>query len=235
MIDLLSSKISDYRYERKFVVDNDLFLQLNPVIQSHPAVFKPIFYKRQINNVYFDSFHFQSYKDNVNGLSKRLKVRIRWYGDTFGQAASPNLEFKLKVNHQIGKITFALPAMNVENGYDVEKIKRVISGADLPGPIRNYVLRLSPVLLNSYQREYYRSADLKFRLTVDEYVKMYRLRNYSNTFIDQSSMLKSKIIELKYSCKYDQDSHRVTSLFPFRLSKNSKYVRGIQSMWGFYE
>lgn len=235
MINVLSNKISGYRYERKFVIDNNLTLQLDPIIRSHPALFRPVFYKRQVNNIYFDSVHFQNYSDNINGLNKRLKVRIRWYKETFGKAENPNLEFKLRVNDRIGKILFSLPTINIREGLGAGEIKNALLGAKLPGPIRNYVLSLSPVLMNSYQREYYRSFDARYTLTVDEDLKFYRLRNHGNTFMAPSSVRIKNVVELKYPCDYDDDSHKITSLFPFRMIKNSKYVQGLHSTWGFYE
>lgn len=235
MINLLSGKIGEYRYERKFVIDNNLAFQVGPVIRSHPAVFRTIFYKRQINNIYFDDLNFQNYRDNTNGLHKRLKVRIRWYKNTFGRAESPNLEFKLRRSDQIGKVLFPLPAMNIQKGLGVREITRAILEAELPGPIRSYVLSLSPVLMNAYQREYYRSADARYTLTLDEDLKFCGLRDCKNSLNTFSSARIKNIIELKYPCHHDQDSHKVTTLFPFRLIKNSKYVQGLQSTWGFHE
>jgi hypothetical protein len=47
-----------------------------------------------------------SYWDNVSGLSKRVKVRIRWYGDLYGHIQSPILEFKIRNNTLGSKVSF---------------------------------------------------------------------------------------------------------------------------------
>ena len=159
---------------------------------------------------------------------KRLKTRIRWYGNTFGKVSHPSLEFKLKVIHQIGKLVFALPEINITKGYGINNLQKTISNANIPEPIKNYIFSLSPVLLNSYKREYYLSANAHYRLTIDENLISYKLRHHSNSFVNRSPASIKNILELKYACKYDENSHAVINAFPIRLSKSSKYVEGMQ-------
>ena len=38
------------------------------------------------------------------------------------------------------------------------------------------------------------------------------------------------IVELKYDTEHDEYANRISASFPFRLSKNSKYVNGIDQL-----
>ena len=55
------------RYETKFSI-----LHLNPneienIIKTHPAMFHEIYFKRNVNNIYFDNSDLTSFKDNIEG------------------------------------------------------------------------------------------------------------------------------------------------------------------------
>ena len=38
-------------------------------------------------------------------------------------------------------------------------------------------------------------------------------------------------MELKYNKKHDVNAHKISSHFPYRVTKSSKYVNGINSMY----
>ena len=85
------------RCERKFLVGDLSVDELEDVILHHPAIFRPIFSERFVNNIYFDSLEFISYHQSIEGLDQRKKVRVRWYGDLSGSIKNPILEIKKKV------------------------------------------------------------------------------------------------------------------------------------------
>jgi len=58
-----------------------------------------------------------------------------------------------------------------------------------------------------------------------------RIKKYNNTFVEKYHS-DAHIIELKYDIEDDKHAHSVASRFPFRLSKNSKYVTGIEYLFG---
>ena len=53
------------RYERKYKIENLSLPLVEQSVRLHPASFKKIFPDRQINNIYFDTADFRTYKDNV--------------------------------------------------------------------------------------------------------------------------------------------------------------------------
>ena len=94
MIELFD--IETWRYERKFVISELSQQEIELIIRFHPAMFSEIYHPRWVNNIYFDSFGAQNYRDNIEGLRNRVKVRIRWYGSFLEPAKEPMLEFKFK-------------------------------------------------------------------------------------------------------------------------------------------
>ena len=53
-------------------------------LHMHPAGFFSPYPERQVNNVYFDTWDYRAYAENLAGVSERSKVRYRWYGDSAG-------------------------------------------------------------------------------------------------------------------------------------------------------
>ena len=52
-----------------------------------------------------------------------------------------------------------------------------------------------------------------------------------NSFLNKLSDTYNVILELKYNMDNEDDSSYITEVFPFRLTKNSKYVVGIEKMY----
>lgn len=85
--------------------------------------------------------------------------------------------------------------------------------------------------MNSYSRSYYISNDNNYRITIDDNQSYYKIsknnNNFNKKFIDYNSI----VLELKYNDKNDDDVSLITQNFPFRMTKNSKYVNGIESVY----
>jgi hypothetical protein len=90
---------------------------------------------------------------------------------------------------------------------------------------------VSPTLLNSYKRRYFMSADNKFRITLDYNLLYHKIDKRFNTFnFKKPTADENKIIELKYGLQDDVLAHNISTEFPFRLNKNSKYVNGVNTL-----
>jgi len=84
-------------------------------LRNHPAVFGLDYPSRYVNNIYLDTNDYTHYWDNVAGLSKRIKVRIRRYGDSHGFIANPVLEFKIKDNMLGSKVSIPMDNINLDS------------------------------------------------------------------------------------------------------------------------
>lgn len=221
------NKKQNLRFERKFTCSGVSKSALIATIKSHPAFFREIHETRKINNIYLDTNDLEYYKLNVLGVSERKKVRIRWYGKTFRKPPKLKLEYKLKSGQLGDKWTFRLKKFKVKKGIDSEYLARQLQKSDLDNSVKEDIDTLFPTLLNTYKRTYFLSADKKFRLTLDEQMTYYYFDRKSNQFMFKVNQDSDYILELKYLPQYDNDARLITTQFPWRLSKSSKYVNGI--------
>ena len=214
------------RYERKFKIYSIPDIVEN-IIMLHPVMFKRIYYPRYVNNIYFDDAGMESFYANEMGAFQRKKYRIRWYGDLFGDLQSPTLEIKRKFGNLGDKQSFKLKGFILNSKITKSKILDVINNSEIPEYVKLKLRCIEPSLMNRYKRKYFISNDKRFRITIDSEITYYRINIRKNNFIEKYSEDSYTIIELKYDKNYDNDANSITNSFPFRLSKNSKYVNGL--------
>ncbi len=221
-----SEEFKEYRYEKKFVIRELEDYEIEKIIKQHPVAFSEIFYKRRVNNIYFDSMDMDYYNDNLSGTSDRLKIRIRWYGRLFGEI-KPLLELKIKRNELGRKISFPLKPFKFDREFSLEFFKKVLDKSDIQKWIVEEFKTHYPSLLNCYDRKYFISADKKYRATIDTNMKFFRIKNRNNLFLERINEKNTKILELKYAGKDYKKAEHITQHLPFRVSRSSKYISGI--------
>ena len=223
------SNESGYRFERKFFISHCSQHEVENMIRLHPSLFSEIFHQRFVNNIYFDSFNLNNYRDNMAGSSKRLKVRIRWYGECFGYIEKPVLEIKLKQGLLGKKISFPLRALKLDKTTNFFSLVNCMD--DSNGYMKTVLKSLYPTLLNRYSRKYYQSGNGHYRITVDTDQVFYRINNDRNVFLNKMTDDMSVILELKYDQAFDTHADLVTNHFPFRVTRSSKYIAGLQKVY----
>jgi len=216
------------RYERKFIVNRISVQGLEQVVLDHSSYFKEIYNQRYINNIYFDTHNLSHYYDNNIGRSQRKKVRIRWYGDFFGKIEKPVLEIKKKDGLLGTKLSFRLDQLDLKK-YDLyTAIKASTERSDLPQNIHEEIRVLKPTLLNRYSRKYFLDFSKKYRMTIDSDIQYFNPL-YKNSILRTCvTDHENYILELKYDHSENEDVSKITSKLPFRMTKNSKYVNGIE-------
>jgi SPX domain protein involved in polyphosphate accumulation len=222
---------SDYspRFEKKFFIENNLEMNCNLIIKKNSGLFRELYPPRTICNIYFDDHKRSLYWANVDGLSERLKVRVRWYGDLYSNIAKPVLEIKVKKGELGIKHSYPLKGFSFNSDLSMESFKRSLFDSELPDHLKEYLKSLSPSLINSYEREYFISREREVRLTLDKNLTFVNVIS-SRHRIDNTEV---RIIELKYLNSESQISYvkKITNDFPFRLSRFSKYVTGISRLY----
>jgi VTC domain. len=106
-------------------------------------------------------------------------------------------------------------------------LHRVINESDLDESLKIQLKSLDFSLLNRYSRRYYRSACGNFRITIDKDLSYYKLNHMSNNFVQDVHDTDALVLELKYAQDKDDIADKITAYFPFRMTKNSKYVNGV--------
>ena len=219
------------RFERKFIIPESFTHSIEEVIKSNSALMRKIYYPRFINNIYFDNPKFQFFFENIDGVCERMKMRIRWYGNLKGRIKKPVLELKQKNGLTGTKSFFTMPCFNLNDIYQPGFLSSVFQKTDFDMRKKNLMLSLKPTLINRYQRKYFLSFDQKFRVTLDDHLKYFPVSSPEQLSSRGLKDSLSMIMELKYAPIYQPESANITQEFPFRVIKNSKYVRGVQILY----
>jgi hypothetical protein len=226
------TQLRTYRYERKFLVEELMPFQVTALIKQHPRLFITPYSPRYVNNLYLDTPDMENYFDNVSGAARRRKVRVRWYGEPFGEIVHPMLEIKVKDGMVGTKHSHPLSAFRMDADLCDRAFQRILSDSNLPPLVRHDLRGLNVVLFNRYFRHYYATHDGAFRLTLDSrlvYFKAYGL--FGNQFVHRQVNARGLIVELKYENEQELHANRVAGYFPFRITRNSKYVEGIERVY----
>jgi len=229
----MPERLDLFRYERKFLVPAHCGICSDLGIRHNPALFSRIHHPRTVNNIYLDSSTLRHYFANLQGAEARTKVRIRWYDELLGNVARPVLEFKSKQGLLGRKASFPLKPFRLDGAFTGEFLRTALYESDLSGDVRHLLSDLEPTLVNSYNRKYYQSADRKYRVTLDSDLKFFRVRPGHNTWLCQAPRCDFQVIELKYDQAHADGSHVIADALPFRMTRMSKYVFGVESLDGY--
>ena len=208
---------NDFRYEKKYLIPMEELEWLKARVESKGL--QPIYHPRYVNNIYADTFNLHHLNENIEGVSRRQKMRMRWYGDALGELKITG-EFKIKQEDVNRKHTQKLGVYRRNNTEDIRRVfqdaraKWIEKEADLKPLLGRYRATLE----NRYARRYLLTADKQIRLTIDTEM------SYTNLITGISAKdLEYAIVELKCSV----DHPVVNDLLPYSLSKSSKYVDGL--------
>jgi len=186
---------------------------------------RKLFDSRNISNLYFDTPEYISVSDNIDGISKRTKIRYRWYGDGgLGCVSSGNLEFKRKHNNEGWKEQFGVEL----TGESVKTYREILAFIQKNIPLDKQIEFSKynlPTVLNNYNRKYYITMDSKIRVTVDTSITAYDQRWSDKVSAARRIIMPDVVIvEFKFSPGDKNLLVELINNFPFRVSKNSKYI-----------
>jgi len=84
--------------------------------------------------------------------------------------------------------------------------------------------------VNRYRRHYFCSSDRKVRLTIDSDLTFYRFERHANCFLRRVHVPALVVLELKYSDAASTEAASVANQLPFRMTRMSKYVFGLNAV-----
>ena len=204
------------RFERKWIFkSNNSLALINALIRSN-LFFRTQYPARNVNSVYFDTYNYTSIRQNLDGVSNKKKIRVRWYGNK-DIMTNPVLEIKSKKGFETKKESSSIKELDNVKLSDLHIIKEKLNKKLKSKKIIN------PILTTHYEREYFVSLNKKIRATVDYNLKSIFLNNI--TQIDIVKNFKNIcILEFKYSTSLDKYVRENLKGITLRLSKNSKFV-----------
>ncbi len=204
--------MNENRVEKKFVLGKykEDFLKKILILNGFTKYFIP----RKISSIYLDTLNFDFAKDNINGVSRRKKIRFRWYNNDYSKIY---LEEKNKQNFFVKK--------------NISKAINFVSKKDLVYNLKEYFLNLKKihnnfnyqfVLQTNYLRSYWISNDKKIRATIDTNINTSPINN-----LNQRLELNETILELKFSPSNEKFFRNlfIQNDFNLRSKKYSKYLQ----------
>lgn len=221
------------RLEIKFVVNELDRDRLINWLTLHPAGFSSPHPPRWISNIYFDTYDYSAFRQNLTGASERSKLRYRWYGvDRYPDRGA--LELKSKRNYFGWKSRFSVEEPPYIRGDHWRDIRAKL---ELQLPLDGQIILASnpqPTVLTRYFRRYFTTSDRKVRATIDTQQSVYdqRYKPYPNTS-RRANISSTVVLELKFSRKDRERAAALMQGLPVRVSRNSKYVIGLRSVHGF--
>ncbi len=217
------------RLEIKFVNYREEFAKLEQWLKLHWLGFAQPYPDRKINNIYFDSFDYRAYAENLSGASQRNKVRYRWYGEV-ELPASGTLEVKRKRNFFGWKLKYPVAEPPYEPGLTWKEIRRRIY-RQIPAEGQIWMQDHPQIMmLNRYWRRYYVSNCQRIRVTFDWDQAIWDQRYKSTPNFHLRGVLPDTVVvEVKFA-RADRDlaSEMIQSL-PVRVGRHSKYMNGVRS------
>ncbi len=142
------------------------------------------------------------------------------------------LEIKVKEGHVGTKYSYPLGDFHLDGGFCERYFREVLRTSGLPGAVDLLLNDVSVVLLNRYYRHYYVSRDGRFRLTVDSRLSFHKANGaLGNRFAHRQRNHRDVVVELKYGVEHEPGASCVAGFFPFRVTRNSKYVQGIERVY----
>ena len=160
------------RYEKKFKISISDYPLLRIILKKFH--FKEIYKSRFISSIYYDTDNFIFYKDSINGVSNRKKIRARYYNFNFSDI---NIEEKNKIADLGFKNIYPLKELK-----NLKKIRLFINNKKnllIPTKINNIYY---PVSFINYYRTYFISRDMQTRITLDEKINYSRIMKMKNSY-----------------------------------------------------
>ena len=204
--------MNENRVEKKFVLGKykEDFLKKILILNGFTKYFIP----RKISSIYLDTLNYDFAKDNINGVSRRKKIRFRWYNNDYSKIY---LEEKNKQNFFVKK--------------NISKAINFVNKKDLVYNLKEYFLNLKKihnnfnyqfVLQTNYLRSYWISNDKKIRATIDTNINTSPINN-----LNQRLELNETILELKFSPSNEKFFRNlfIQNNFNLRSKKYSKYLQ----------
>jgi hypothetical protein len=227
------SEHTEIRYEIKLVAGVTYGPQALAWVNMHPEGFHTTYPPRLVNTVYLDTPGAGCLRENLFGLSERTKLRYRWYGDDLYHVQG-HLELKHKANQLGWKEIQPLSAM-----FDLTRVSwREMIRSVRQEAVGSFGVWLAthtqPMLITSYLRHYFESADGQVRLTFDQDLHMYeQILHVRPNLTCAAPPRNALVIEIKAGVAQGRRISDLLTACPMPVRRNSKYVTGVQDALSF--
>ena len=219
------------RCEIKFVADVSAYDSIIRWLVTNLPHFRTDHPERRVSSLYFDSYELQDYQNNMAGISRRAKLRLRWYGEAQRESVY-RLEAKFR-RAGIGWKTIHSVALEDLWGKSISATHNALS-QQVPENFKPLLDdRPQTVLITRYDREYYISERGGMRVTIDRNIRY--LDQRLSVFPSRAAVGEETdhlVVEFKFPFTERSRIRGELGGFPLRSSRSSKYVNGVKLILG---
>jgi len=216
------------RYEIKMVYDGLRIFEVRQWIRNHSSAFRTAYPTRLVNNIYYDTEELGAFNEHISGSARRKKMRFRWYHN-IAAIVDGRLEVKRKDAMLGSKVAQNILGINLAK--DTWKIIRQKMLDQTSDEIHMLVQSTFPILINSYQRDYYVSADGITRVTLDYDMQAWDQRMATGPNKRNSIPLNDlMVIEFKRDIVNPVQFADLLAEFPLRTTNFSKYIVSLSAI-----
>jgi hypothetical protein len=181
-----------------------------------------------VNSIYFDDDQLVSCRESMDGVSRRTKVRLRWYDSPLAEVRDLWFELKHRRNVSISKQRFAIHLELPLSEYrfaDLHQILLRSIESECETAAEWLAQRPAPTVLVAYRRRHFRDRQSGIRLTVDRDICGYDQLGLRSPALRFATPLDDvAVIEVK--TPVGEEAGAAALLYPLkpRLTRSSKYA-----------
>jgi hypothetical protein len=222
------------RQEKKYTFSITNLSEVKKNIQDSVNSISKSYEDRYVNSLYFDSYDYLNYEENLGGLSNRSKARLRWYSKKpfLNIDKETNMYFEIKIKRNlfgsklIHKFKFSNDTILFDNYSIINYLRKILPLSFLP-----YIDHCSIMSLGvSYEREYFETYTKNLRLTIDKNIKFIR-PNFFDVFNFkeiETYNLDYGVLELKFLKNMSNEVRNIMlDCVSISSGRHSKYSVGI--------
>ena len=180
----------------------------------------------RVSSIYFDDDQLISCRESMDGVSRRTKLRLRWYDSPPEATRELWFELKHRRNVSISKERFPILLERPLSEYRYTDLHRHVMGSLASETAEEWLMRRpSPTVLVSYRRRHFRDPSSGIRLTVDRDICGYDQLGFAKPGLRFATPLDGlTVIEVK--TPVGEESRAAELLYPLRprLTRSSKYA-----------
>ena len=218
--------MSKARYEIKFVLNELEFIEAKYFLKYINS-FRS-FPQREVTSLYYDTLDYSCVRDNLSGISKRKKLRLRWYNNF----EEPKLEIKNRFSRVGNKKIFTLDFLSKKSfeNLPVNVLSKLIFGYLKSKHKEDFIINnFIPTLRVSYCREYYETRN-GLRITIDKKINFGQISYNQSIFYNKKIPFDKRIMELKFPIELKNHVNESIRNLNINPKRNSKLLLGMSKL-----
>jgi hypothetical protein len=184
----------------------------------------------RVASMYFDDARLSACHENLDGSSRRAKLRLRWYDAEFPRG-EVFLEIKRRVGQGTTKERHRLDVAARFESVSTRETVRALSKALPRVQKETFLSRPDPIVIVEYERSYFEAEGGAIRITLDRdlvfYSQVGRLRPTRHFPVRAPEAV---IVEAKTSGESEEAVREILHPLAPRVTRSSKYVLGCQAV-----